>query len=782
MKSTALPLPAKAREKSTVPIFKILFAKRSVFFFTCLLLAGLSFLSARCNILTYCSPFALALACAAPSEFMPAAVIGGAAGYLTAGYEIVPVRYLAALIIAVVMKRLFSEKTRNNPLFCGITALFCTAASGIVTSLLLDEVQVTLIPYTAESFIAAAAAVFWAGSVGHLRSMKSLSALKESETACLLISVFLIILSLSYIHIYSLSLAKILAFFTILISAYYGKMSAGSLAGIGGGVALGFGGGDMAAFAGLSVGGLFAGLGASHSKLLSVIALEAGNAVPLLFGISKAVDYSPFIEAGIAGIIFLLFPKKVLDRFHFLNAQSYSVSASGVKSHTVSRLRFASDALSDVSANIYEFKDKVNEAYPAKKTMIYMNTMQKTCEKCGLKYYCWERKKERTVAVFKQIEKMLEHEQELTPQTLPDNFGEECIRAKVLIKHFTGEHTAYMANRLASARAQSMREVMSVQFDALAQLLFDLSADIEQKEIMDTELTDNLLELLDYCEADYLSASVLTDRNFRIKVNIKIPYRQEVLEKSAFLDDLSDICARRFEPALLTEYEQGFKLSFFEKALYHCDCGQYQISAQGNRYCGDALELIRDYEGKSAAIIADGMGNGFPAHLNASLSADMLAKLIASGFSVGAAIKIINAALIVKDSDESFSSLDLALFDRYSGKTDFYKAGATCSVVIRNEKVSQVALSSMPVGILGQADFAHTSLTLGDGDVLLLVSDGATQGDSEWIGALAMQGEYADARALAKLVAETAHAANRGAHEDDISVIAMLISSDEQRA
>ncbi len=775
MKSTALPMPSKIGAKSTVPIYKILFAKKSVFFFCSVLLAALSFFSARCTVLTYCSPFALALASAVPSAFLPAAVIGGAAGYLSAGYEIVPARYLAALILIVILKRLFSEKTAKSPLFCGIVALLSCAVTGTVTSLLLDEVQVTLIAYTAESFLAGASAVFWAASVNVLKRMKSLSALRESDTACVLISVFLIILSLSYIRIYRFSLAGILACLTILISAYYGKMGAGALAGIGGGVALGFGNADALSFAGLSVGGLFAGLGAAHSKLLSAVALEAGIAVPLLFGMEQSVDYTPFLEAGIAAVIFLLLPKRALNKFRFLNAQSYSISSSSVKSHAVSRLRYAADALEDVSTGVYDIKEKTITAFPAKKTSIYMNTMRKTCEKCGLKYYCWEKEKDYTVSIFKKIEKQLEAGEDLTADTLPNGFGEVCIRNKVLIKNFTLEHTAFMANRLAAQRADSMREVMSVQFDALAQMLTDLSEDIEQKEIMDAEKTDSLLDLLEYCAADYLNAAVFCDSNFHLAVHIRVPMRQKVLEKRAFLLDLESICARRFAPPQITAYDNTVKLSYYEQTAFTCEFGAAQISAHHNAYCGDAYELLTDYRGKSAAVLADGMGSGFSAHLNASLSARIMAKLISSGFSVGAAIKTVNAALMVKDSDESFSSLDFVSVDLFSGKADFYKAGATYSLVLKKGKVAQVELCSMPVGILEQADFSHSSLSLSAGDILVLVSDGATQGNSEWIKALLLSGEFESAQALAGAIAKTAAEKTGGTHEDDISVLTVFL-------
>lgn len=775
MKSTTLPLPDTKEKKSAVPIFKIIFAKKSIFILTSFFLALISFFSARCSILTYCSPFALALACAMPNEFTPAAVLGAAAGYLTAGYEIVPVRYLAALILAVVIKRLFSQKISQTPIFAGICALICSASTGIAASVLLDEVEQTLIPYTAESFIAAAAAIFWAASAMHIKRMTSLESLRENELSCLLISVFLIILSLSYIKIYGFSLSKILACFTILISSYYGKIGAGAIAGIGAATALSLGSEDTFTFAGLCVSGVLAGLGAAHSRPLSAIALEAGLAVPLLFGLGEQTDFIPFAEAGIAAVIFLLIPKKALKKLRFLNSETTSVTLQGIKSHAVSRLRYASDALGDVSSCVNDVKGKLQSVAPNKKTAVYLNTMNKTCEKCGLKYYCWEHEKDYTVSIFKKIEKMLEEDKELTVENLPNNFGAVCIRNKALIKNFTLEHTAYRTNKLACERASSMREVMTVQFDALSQLLYDLSEDIEQKEILDSKLTDSLLDLLEYCGAEYLSAGVVSSKNFRIRVNIRAPYMQDIFEKKEFLQDLESICSRTFGAPEIEKHENAVRISYYEHCVYECDLGVCQFSAHQSAFCGDAYETLTDFEGKTAAVLADGMGKGAAASVNSSLAAGILSKLISSGFSVGAAIKVVNAALIVKDSEESFSSLDLLLVDLFSGRADFYKAGATCSVILRKGKTGRIELSSMPVGILENADFAHTSLTLSAGDRILLLSDGATQGSSEWINDYISDTSFLTASQLAKAVAERASKNQYGVHEDDISVIAVFI-------
>ena len=156
-----------------------------------------------------------------------------------------------------------------------------------------------------------------------------------------------------------------------------------------------------------------------------------------------------------------------------------------------------------------------------------------------------------------------------------------------------------------------------------------------------------------------------------------------------------------------------------------------------------------------------------------------MAKLLAAGFSAGAAIKVVNAALMVKDSDESFSSLDLVSVDLFTGKADFYKAGAAFSPVLKGNKLVKVELSGMPVGILENADFSHSSLHLSEGDIIALVSDGATQGNSEWLGQLLAARRGESAQTLAKEIAETARRKADTAHRDDISAVCIRIEKNE---
>lgn len=92
--------------------------------------------------------------------------------------------------------------------------------------------------------------------------------------------------------------------------------------------------------------------------------------------------------------------------------------------------------------------------------------------------------------------------------------------------------------------------------------------------------------------------------------------------------------------------------------------------------------------------------------------------------SLDASLKLVNSALLVKSGDESLATIDITGVDLYTGKAEFYKAGAAPTFLRKSGKGGYVESSSLPVGILGGVNFEKNAVTLRDGDVIVMVSDG----------------------------------------------------------
>jgi stage II sporulation protein E len=77
---------------------------------------------------------------------------------------------------------------------------------------------------------------------------------------------------------------------------------------------------------------------------------------------------------------------------------------------------------------------------------------------------------------------------------------------------------------------------------------------------------------------------------------------------------------------------------------------------------------------------------------------------------------------------------------------------------------------SLPAGILEDTAFADTSVTLHTGDLLVMVSDGALQGDGSWISGELERAGMQEPQKLAEHLLRCARA-HTGERADDITVL-----------
>ena len=151
-----------------------------------------------------------------------------------------------------------------------------------------------------------------------------------------------------------------------------------------------------------------------------------------------------------------------------------------------------------------------------------------------------------------------------------------------------------------------------------------------------------------------------------------------------------------------------------------------------------------------------------------------------AGIGPEAALQVVNSALIAKSGDESLATLDLVLLDCFSGAANFYKAGAAVSVVRRKGQASLVDAPSLPVGILNETSFARRDDVLGDGDLVVLMSDGAVAAGDDWI-LRAVEG-YAGSlpQELAEELVSGAIARRSDGHDDDVTVLVLQLKAPER--
>ncbi len=131
-------------------------------------------------------------------------------------------------------------------------------------------------------------------------------------------------------------------------------------------------------------------------------------------------------------------------------------------------------------------------------------------------------------------------------------------------------------------------------------------------------------------------------------------------------------------------------------------------------------------DGRYIIILSDGMGKGEAAAVESSLAVKTLANLIEAGFDIEIALRTLNSILLLKSEEEIFSTIDIGIFNRNSGRFKLYKVGAASTFVKRGDRVDTVKMAALPMGIVDGLKIDFVSLKLQPGDQIIMVSDGIT--------------------------------------------------------
>ena len=133
-------------------------------------------------------------------------------------------------------------------------------------------------------------------------------------------------------------------------------------------------------------------------------------------------------------------------------------------------------------------------------------------------------------------------------------------------------------------------------------------------------------------------------------------------------------------------------------------------------------------DGRTALVISDGMGKGKRAAAESLLVTRTVLGLLKAGAGTELTLKMINTIMMMKDGDDSFATVDLAVIDRISGRTRFYKIGAAPTLIRRRNNIEKVQLSAVPLGIVNGLEIHSVEVFLKKGDYLIMMSDGVSDG------------------------------------------------------
>ncbi|HCA05247.1 MAG TPA: hypothetical protein DEO32_05055 [Ruminococcaceae bacterium] len=733
----------------------------------------------RGAVLGNLAPFGVSFAAAVPKKYLLPSVLGAAFGYVL----MIPTdsfRYIAAVAAVGAARWLLSEfdRIRKSRLFAPLTAFAAVLSTGL--ALLfggMSQVN-TFSTCVLEAALSGAAAYFLSSAVRLYDERKSLAACSAQESASLVLTVCVMLLSLSGIAIEGVSIGRIAAVTVILLCARYGGAAGGSVSGISTGAVFSLA--DLQSgyvCGGFAFGGLMSGLFAPLGKAGCAAAFTVSNALmSLAFGTHNVLA-SALIESVVGSAVFVLLPKELGSFISpvFTREESAGLSEA-LRKNIVMRLGFASKAITEVRRDVREVSEKLDEMYSPSFETVCENVACEVCSGCGMRMYCYEYDSGVTRDDFLRLEEPLRQNSRITDNDVEQSFVKMCCKKGEIADSMNTNYRNMLAAREASRRVAEIRGAVAGQFAGVSEILNDLSDEFKASMKCDLEAAEQIKSVLAESGFPCEECVCLTNSGGRVKVELEFSETQERIPKGLLMREVGKCCGRRFDLPVLSRAGGKIRAALCEMPMYDVEIGSDQHIANSGKLCGDCIDYFSDGFGKTHALICDGMGTGGRAAVDGNMAVSVMGRLLRSGLSASSSLQIVNTALMIKSDDESLSTVDLASVDLYSGTVELKKAGAAATYIRKGGRLICREMPSLPAGILNGIQFKTGTVKLNSGDMVVMVSDGVITGDEKWLEKLIKSWREGSTQELARAVVEEAIRRRAAGRDDDITAVAMRIT------
>lgn len=753
------------------------FKPKELFFavFSHILVAVCGFFFSRAVVLDKLLPFGISLIAGSSLTYTPAAAIGVFLGYFIPAVQNNAFKYLSCLFAVLAIKLLLSnyKKLVNSWVFTSSITLISFV---LISAATLNGMGGSIIDIFFESLLSAAGTVFVSRTFKLLS--KNIAGLSPDELSTLLITVSIFLLGLNNASLLGISLGRILSISLILIASKYGGIVSGAISGIT--VAFTMCLSSVSGNIGvtLAVAGLMSGIFSSLGKYAQVF-------IVLIFGFIGAVSVNDInqipqtvIETALGSVLFLILPRNAGIYLGKIFSSYPKVSMpTGFKKSLTMRLQMASNALKDVSETVDQVSFQLSKINSPSFSNVIDLIEQDACAGCKLRIHCWEKKREDTVNAVLEMTKAVKQGSSSPETASPQEFTGRCLRLSRVANASYKHYTDYASRIAAENRIDEVRGVVSDQFEGISSMLSDLAKDFEIQERFDNSAAENASMALKNLNIHIDECSSRIDKYGRMTIELKLKKTPElIINKAQVMKVVSIACERNFDPPTVSEVGGDVYITINEHADIKVDFGAEQSNANNNSMCGDAYKYFNDGKGHFIMILSDGMGTGGRAAVDGAMASGLMSRLIKAGFGFNCSLKILNSSMLFKSTDESLATVDIANIDLYTGITELYKAGAAPTIIRRSGKTGKAESTSLPAGILREIGFDSATVKCKVGDIIVLMSDGATTDGTDWIRAEIESWKDGSAQDLAEHLCACAKRRRTEKREDDITVLCAILN------
>lgn len=657
-------------------------------------------------------------------------------------------------------------------------------------------------------------------SISVIKDSKTKKAFAIEELIGTSLLIAIAIAAFREISIFGFSIRNILSVLVVLILGWQNGILVGATSGVTIGVVIAIiQNGDPVQIAAFAISGMIAGLLNKIGKIGVIIGFLLGNIILSYAANGNTHSVIMVQEILIASIGLLAMPKNMkINIEDFVKDIKYLPKAPDnrleQKEDMVYKLNNVSDAISEMANTYKEAAATVleeNEVEYTKNKEIFVTELENNIN--DLKdNVLYDDLIDDESPIIDDIFKLLTEKAEITRKELLNifenhnnyilGFDDSAVSNKLMdeidkmVKAINASYRVSRINFIWKKKIVENKEAMVSQLDGISKTISNLADDITTKKVNGKEINEKeeLLKLFEQKKIEVKELNINKEKNGKIEIGIYInpceDYNSTNLEIEECKSDkikqiITKFYKQEFEVQLVDcSIQKATDICYFKyisKNKYKLQIGLAKAKKDGSPVSGDTTLKMKLQDGKQLIAISDGMGSGPNARKSSKIAVQMLKRLLISGFNKETSLDMINSSMCLNSEDDSYATLDIAIFDLYEGNVEFIKNGASPTYIKNRRHVDVIKNITLPAGILNNIELKISDRDIEENEILVMCSDGIAESNAEyenkelWLKYLLEQMETENVQKMADIILAEAIDNNYGIPKDDMTVIVCKI-------
>lgn len=347
---------------------------------------------------------------------------------------------------------------------------------------------------------------------------------------------------------------------------------------------------------------------------------------------------------------------------------------------------------------------------------------EKVCKQCERKEECLGHE------LLREVLYTIEHYGAELNVEMKRKMQKACIYAPHFLRTVIDLYKNEKQSMMWKQRMAENRVDCAVQLDAFAHLIQHSTRELDASIFEDEHLEKKIKTRLSKVGLRLLSTVFFVTKTGRYEIHITVKAGKGLCVTTKEVTQIISECTgRTIMPGREERTIVGNDYTTIicvEGPKFHTLQGVARIGKGCHKISGDNFSMLELPGGVQGVILSDGMGAGQTAYRESAMVVEVLEELLNAGFPKETALQMLNTAMVMGREEVKFSTIDMSLFDLYTGKCELAKAGASTTFVKRNGKVERIKSTSLPLGVMSRLEIDYTERQLQDGDMVIMVTDG----------------------------------------------------------